>query len=711
MRLQPSIGVLAFLLFALSLSTVKSDPSPRSILSLDGVWQVAEGKMDVVPSVFDHATPVPGLVSLARPAFVEPGPLSAGLTQKDPRRDAFWYRRTFRMEQAIPDVATIKVYKAMFGMRVILNGILLGEHLPCFTPGYFDARGALKPGENELLIRVGADRDAVGQAIPSGFDFEKKRYIPGIFDSVELVLSGTPHIVSVQAAPDIEGQTVRVQAKVRNSGAETTAGLKFVVREVKSGTEVAALQWPAEVLAAGAERTVDVRVPVLNCRLWSPEDPFLYSLEVSSSTDRVETRFGMREFHLDPATGRAVLNGKPYFMRGTNITLYRFFEDSQCGSLPWNEQWVRDLHRSFKQFHWNCYRSSLGFLPEQWYRIADEEGFLIQDEFPLFFGKDKWPEELTHEQLTREFTDWMRERWNHPSVVIWDAGNETATDETAKAIRGVRGLDLSNRPWDNGYGKPGAPGDAYESHLYHFQNADFKLRDMPTAPGAPLKGNLRDNTGNNPVILNEYGWLWLNRDGSPTKLTTEVYQNLLGPDSTAAQRFHLYARYMAALTEFWRVHRKCAGIMHFAALSYSKRGDPPGHTSDNFVDVEKLIYEPEFLAYVSDAFAPVGLMVNFWDDKPAAGANIRLPVIAVNDLYEPWDGTVTVRVLRGAKVIREMATPCHIDALGQTNLHFDLQLPSEPGAYTIEASLPNPGGRAVRSLRDFAIKVGEPSGL
>jgi hypothetical protein len=86
-------------------------------------------------------------------------------------------------------------------------------------------------GKNELLIRVGADRDAVGPAIPSGFDFEKERYIPGIFDSVELILSGTPHFKQVQAAPDIAAKTVRVQAILRNDGEPASAAVAFVVRE------------------------------------------------------------------------------------------------------------------------------------------------------------------------------------------------------------------------------------------------------------------------------------------------------------------------------------------------------------------------------------------------------------------------------------------------------------------------------------------------
>ncbi len=172
------IGAVALLCLQLQTAHGTAEPLRRS-LSLDGTWQIAEGKMDQVPASFDRTVPVPGLVSLAVPAFTElPGPKVAArgkVPQKDPKRDAFWYRRTFRLDRAVPAVAMLKVHKAMFGTRVLLNGQALGEHLPSFTPGYFNAKSALKVGENELLIRVGADRDAVGPGIPSGFDYEKER--------------------------------------------------------------------------------------------------------------------------------------------------------------------------------------------------------------------------------------------------------------------------------------------------------------------------------------------------------------------------------------------------------------------------------------------------------------------------------------------------------------------------------------------------------
>jgi hypothetical protein len=344
-----------------------------------------------------------------------------------------------------------------------------------------------------------------------------------------------------------------------------------------------------------------VRIPIKNCHLLSPEDPFLYNLIVKTDGDEMQTTFGMREFHFDPLTKKAVLNGEPYFMRGSNITLYRFFEDNACKNLPWDTAWVRKLFKSFKQFHWNSLRFCIGLPPEFWYQVADEEDFLIQDEFPIWYGGigwNKWPKELTADELTKEYTEMMQEDWNHPSVVIWDASNETVcnngkTDETGKAVWNVRNLDLSNRPWDNSYSPHRAPGDVYESHPYHFQNRDFKLKDIASADIIP-QGNQYENLQDFPVIINEYGWLWLNRDGTPTTLTKKLYENLSGPNSTVKQRWHLYATYMAAETEFWRCHRKAAGVLIFTALGYS-RSD--GQTSDFFINPAKLKYDSTILKY------------------------------------------------------------------------------------------------------------------
>ena len=686
------------------------DSTKRTTIGLNGIWQIAEGSMDKIPEQFDHSVPVPGLVSLATPAFRDAGPKvkdRRSIIQKDTLREAFWYYRTFTFNGPLPEIATLKVSKAMFGTKVFLNDIDLGEHLPCFTPGYFNLKGALKTGENKLFIRVGSARNSVPFSIPDGFDFEKDRYIPGIFDNVELILSGVPNIISAQAAPDIYKKEVRVQVKLGNHNNKGNSKVTFTVKEAKSdkisGKVIKEVQFSDK---SEEETLVDVNIPVKGCKFWSPEDPFLYNLTITTEGDKYETRFGMREFRYDTLSGMTMLNGKPYFMRGSNITLYRFFEDEACKDLPWNRDWVRQLHRSFKQFHWNGLRYCIGIAPEEWYRIADEEGILIQNEFPIWYGGkgwNVWPEDLKADELAREYTEWIQEQWNHPSIVIWDASNETLshngnTEEIAEAIKHVRQLDLSNRPWDNSYSDIRSSGDVMELHPYHFQNADFKLKDIAEADVNP-----GGEPGKTPYmkIINEYGWLWLNRDGTPTTLTKDLYRNLSGKDSSIAELRQIYARYLAAETEFWRCHRQCASVLHFTALAYSRTD---GQTSDHFIDVENLVYENEFLKYMPDAFSPAGLMLDEWGNEIKTGTSHDYEILAINDLEPEWKGKVFLRIYENDEVFSENSMDMFIPSFGKVEAKISLVSPDSPGTYTVVASLERGNDKPVRSIREIPFK-------
>jgi len=677
----------------------------RRIISLDGRWEIAEGSMDSIPKSFGHKVPVPGVVDMAEPSFDEVG-------KKSDKRQAFWYRRKFTVEGQIPAVAILKIHKAKYGTKVFLNGKLVGEHLPCFTPALLDVKKFLKGSgkQNELTIRVGADRESLPEGMPGGWDFEKYLYIPGIYDSVELILTGAPYISNVQVVPQLEDNTVRINSLIQNPTLKGKVEIDIRVRELKSQRTHCFTESTLTRVKDALEFPFDLELPMGDYKLWTPEEPFLYELELDIGTDVVKVRFGMRSFRFDKESGRAILNGKPYFMRGTNVCAYRFFEDAERGDKPWRKEWVRRLHRKFKSMHWNSIRYCIGFPPEIWYEIADEEGFLIQDEFPIWL-LNKAPENPISKKIIPEYTEWMRERWNHPCVVIWDAQNESVTDQTGKALKAVRHLDLSNRPWDNGWAAPESNTDYLESHPYLFSRiqwgrGDFHLSDLANTSGKP---RLRDAQKDYklPIIINEYAWLWLNRDGTTTCLTDKVYGNLLGPNSTAAQRRLLYARYLAALTEFWRCHRECAGVLHFCGLGYSRAGDKPrpegGATSDHFIDLEKLTFEPYFEQYVREAFSPVGLMINFWDEQLAGGTKRQFGVFVINDLHDDWKGTVRFLVMRGGRIVTEQSKCCAVSGLEREVLLFEQRIPDRTGEYQLVAELVGADSAVVRSLRDFKI--------
>jgi len=690
-------------------------PEPRVgrlVIDLNGTWEIAEGGMDSIPGSFERKVPVPGLVDMAEPAFEEVG-------RKSPRRQAFWYRRTFTIDTVVPGVALLKIHKAKYGTKVLLNGSLVGEHLPCFTPALLDVKSLLRGDKqpNELIVRVGADRESLPEGMPTGWDFEKYLYIPGIYDSIELILTDPPYIARVQTVPDIKQRKVKVVAEIENVDDRDLFDLHFRLREARTGRSIESGAVGITNVAGQYKVPVTFEIPFDDCHLWSPEDPFLYMLELFTTGDNTRTRFGMRSFRFDKETGRAVLNGKPYIMRGTNVCIYRFFEDAERGDKPWRAEWVRRLHQKFKSMHWNSIRYCIGFPPDIWYDIADEEGFLIQDEFPIWLLSEA-PEKPVAEKIIPEYTEWMQERWNHPCVVIWDAQNESVTEETGKALAAVRHLDLSNRPWDNGWAAPQSQEDCIETHPYFFSKlwneywADDRQFALSNLANISRRPSVRKEQENDrlPIIINEYGWLWLNRDGTTTCLTGSVYEKLLGPNSTAAERRLLYARYLAALTEFWRSGRECAGVLHFCGLGYSRAGDKPrpegGATSDHFIDLEKLTFEPNFERYVRDAFSPVGLMIDFWAEELAAGSERKFEIVLINDLPRPYKGFAGLRIERAGRTITEQTRACRIDRLDRTVLSFEQKIPKEAGEYQLIAEIDMTDGNKVRSLRDFKI-VGE----
>ena len=185
---------------------------------------------------------------------------------------------------------------------------------------------------------------------------------------------------------------------------------------------------------------------------------------------------------------------------------------------------------------------------------------------------------------------------------------------------------------------------------------------------------------------------------------------MLGANATPAQRFHMQATWLAADTEFWRAHRKAAAVMHFTTLGYSR---PDGQTCDHWTKggVAKLQWEPEFHRYVRDAFAPVGLMLDYGKDQPLHGARVRLPVVLFNDLDQPWQGPVTLRLKRNHRALFEAKQDCRLEPLGETRVVFNTAWPEEPGPCVLEAELPGADGELVHSVRDVEVIDTQSLGL
>ena len=704
-----------FFLIAVLFTGCRESGKERSETSLNGIWQIAfTDTITKMPGTFPANVQVPGLVDMAEPSLQNNDSVY--------ENSVFWYRRTFIISDLSREVIRLKINKSMFHTRVFINGKQAGENTYSFTPSVFDIKQFLNSDgkENELVIAVGCRND-LPDTVTNGGDFEKTRYIPGIYDDVKIIAADFAFINNIQTVPDVENGKLRVDAEIIK-GNVSSPKINYTVRESLSGQVVAS--GSARCKNGNADDTsvlnIDFTADIKGCRLWSPEDPFLYDLEIATKGDKVTKKIGMRSFKASPDSSVFLLNGRPYYMRGTNVCIFRFFEDPSRDSLPWSTQWVTNLHLKFRDMGWNSIRYCIGFPPERWYEIADSLGFLIQDEFPLWTGgKGGFARLLggiNSAQLSAEYIEWMRERWNHPCVVVWDAQNESVNDTTAKAINTARKYDLSNRPWDNGWAAPASETDAIESHPYLFSRYMNKkpaeegylkeIMGKPQLPGNDPNAHSPAADGKryrNPVILNEYGWIWLNRNGTTTTLTDKVYGNVFPEADTPNKRMETYAKNLAILTEYWRSYRYAAAVMHFCGLGYSRSEAPRGQTSDNFIDIRNLTFEPSFYQYVKPAFSPLGLMQEFWEKSLEMGEEITIPVHIINDTYENTSGALSLTLLAGDEVVSGKSVSYSVEALKKTIIEIAVKMPERTGKFRLDAEIIYKG-TPVRSIREFEIR-------
>ena len=704
--------ILCIILPALLTLSCGNEKITRTEINLNGTWEIAvSDTLSEVPLTFKSKISVPGLIDMANPEIDDQDTAY--------ENKVYWYRRTLPVTNNDRDIVRLKINKACYHTRVWVNGQFAGESTHNFTPSVFDIKRFLRSDdtENELVVAVGC-RNNLPDTVTNGWDFEKTKYIPGIYDDVQLIMADYPYISNVQVAPDLKGNQIKIAAEVE-PGKSRHIEVDFLIREAVSEKSFSSGAFKQGVNTESPVTVVNMNIKMDSCRLWSPEDPFLYDIELKTKGDAEKVRFGMRSFEASPDSGVFLLNGKPYYMRGTNVCIYRFFEDPDRSGLPWDSRWVTKLHDKFKEMSWNGIRYCIGFPPERWYEIADSLGFLIQDEFPVWTGgKNGFGKHLgsiTSKHLASEYHEWMRERWNHPCVVVWDAQNESVNDITGKAINLVRSYDMSNRPWDNGWAAPDSPSDAIEAHPYLFSRY---RRQKPAKEGylkelfseAVIPGNdpnahspLPDGKRfANPVILNEYGWIWLNRIGSTTTLTDMVYENAFPEADTPEKRLEVYAKTLGILTEYWRSHRKAAAVFHFCGLGYSRPEEPRGQTSDNFTDLVNLEYEPHFYKYVKPAFSPVAVMAAFWEKSAERGREIVVPLHIINDTYEKVEDNVKIILSVGDVILFERSVNYKVEGLQKTIVEIPVTIPDKRGLCRMEAEI-HFRGNPVKSIREFKI--------
>lgn len=629
---------------------------PRQEFSLNGLWQVTAGSKSEPPRLFGSSIPVPSLIDCSKPEIAWQ------------IAESFWYRKEFETPPLQPDSALfLRIGQAQYGTTLYLNGTLIGGSINCYTSQEYRIDQALRNGTNVLLVNVGHRKDLPPESAV-GNDQEKETFIPGIWGDVELVRTGLVRIVRVQALPNCASEEAEIRCVIENLGSSTVESEIRCAASDSLGKKSHALPDTLQIRVQPGANSYSFRLPIREPLLWSPESPILYTLSVSLSSeeqlmDNVTVRFGMRDFKI--ANGDFFLNGKRILLRGGNIAFHRFLSDPQRRLLPWNREWIKSILIDIPKAHnFNYFRFHLGQAYALWYELADEYGMMIQNEWQF------WRSSGTEAHIINEFSDWVYDNCNHPSIVMWDATNECdapAVEESV--IPKVRTLDPT-RPWE--------PNDVRDHHPYIYSLGPV-LIDRRFGFSDSIEQMRRQTT---PLVVNEFLWWWTNNAHEPTALMKDVVERWLGPNWTRQQLVERQSWLAQELIELFRRFDADA-IQPFVYLSNGN--GPTGNWFEG--DVKDLRLKP-LMRSVRNAFSPVGTSVELYDRHFSQNEMRIIPVHLFNDT--PTRAIATWRLFFADSTGMKCEITEHTTDLEPTS-HIiesvEVHVPSNPGWHILRAEI------------------------
>ena len=373
----------------------------RDWLCLNGTWVLKSGKI---------CTEI--LVPFC------PESLLSGVRQAPQIGAEMLYRRHF----AVPGSWIGRRILLHFGavMRdatVLVNGQMLCRHENGYLPFSVDITDALLPGQNELCVRTRNDLD---RRFPWGKQRVKRGgmwYTPcsGIWQTVWLEPVPETYIRSLGIVCGADW--VEIAADGISDGIITLDGREYSLSNGKA------------------------KISLSDPRLWSPEDPYLYSFTVSSGEDRVESYFALRTLSTETLHGipRLCLNGKPYFFHGLLDQGY-WSDGLYTPAVP--QAFEKDI-LAMKSLGFNTLRKHIKLEPERFYYDCDRLGMIVFQDMvnngeyryfrdtvlPTIHIKKRSDRRLNPDAETRRiFLDAMEKTVrllkNHPCICLWTVFNE-----------------------------------------------------------------------------------------------------------------------------------------------------------------------------------------------------------------------------------------------------------------------------------------------
>lgn len=336
-----------------------------------------------------------------------------GIDGQDGGNDYYRGKCTYIKEIAKADMPQgEEIYLQLDGVNssafVYFNSKLVCTH----HGGYSTFRVKLENIKDNNEIKIEADNSPNDFVYPQQADFT---FYGGIYRDVTLIGVGKNHFdldyygaPGIQITPIVNGDKADVNVKTYITGG---GEVRVTVNgETKTGTEV--------------DFIVD------NPHLWNGvADPYLYNAVAElivdgEVVDRVESRFGIRSFKVDPQKG-FILNGKPYPLRGVS----RHQDRPGIGNALLPEHHREDIEL-ICEMGANTIRLAHYQHAQYFYDLCDEKGLVVWAEIPYISSHLEKGVENTKTQMT----ELIAQNYNHPCIVTWGLSNEITMSGASPAV-------------------------------------------------------------------------------------------------------------------------------------------------------------------------------------------------------------------------------------------------------------------------------------
>jgi beta-glucuronidase len=323
---------------------------------------------------------------------------------------SIWYKKSFDYVKSAPDKRLFVYFGAAnYRSDVYLNGKKLGFHKGGFTPFNFEITDLVKETDNFLILKIDNKRKA--DEVPT-LNTDWWNY-GGITRDVQLIETPATFI-----------RDYFIQLK--KASADNITGYIQLDGSNKSGV-------PVEVTIPGlklqnklvtdANGYVSIDFKVKEIRRWSPQDPFLYDVNISFAGDKTIDKIGFRTIETKGAD--IILNGKSIFLKG--ICMHE--ENAIRGGRAYSREDALLLLNWAKELGCNFVRLAHYPHNENIIRLADEMGILVWEENPVYWAI-QWANPETFATASKQLKEVISRDKNRASVIIWSMANETpVTDD------------------------------------------------------------------------------------------------------------------------------------------------------------------------------------------------------------------------------------------------------------------------------------------